>query len=212
MRKETPSPTTVESAPVAPRETGGVTIIREEIPQSTVAFGHAGILREDPDYTAAYVLMHILGSGGFTGRLMKEVREKNGLAYGVSASLAPQDRGGLITGYVASGNDRVAQAVALIREEWRKMAEEGPSDEEIAAAKKYLTGAFALRFDSNAKIARFLVGAQRSKLGLDYIDRRNGEVEAITADDLRRVAKRILKPDALYFAIVGDPSGLDATE
>jgi len=202
----------LDKSPVPVRETGGLVVVEEDVPQSAVVFGHKGILRDDPDYIPAYVMNYVLGGGGLTSRLTDEVREKNGLAYSVYSYLYPLDRAGLYMGGVGSANARVAQSLELIHQEWARMAEEGLTEEELEAAKKYLTGAFALRFDSNAKIASFLVGAQASDLSIDYIDTRNGLVEDVTLEEVNRVAKRVLQPDNLFVVVVGKPEGMKSAD
>ncbi|NCO16302.1 MAG: insulinase family protein [Alphaproteobacteria bacterium] len=199
-------------APVTIAGAAGVTVIPFDAPQSTVIFGHEGPLRDDPDFIPAYVMNHILGGGGFSSRLTTEVREKRGLAYSTYAYLAPLDRAGLYMGGVGTANERVAESLDVIRDEWRRMAEEGVSAEELRKAKQYLTGAWPLRFDGNAKIAAMLVGLQQDGFGPEYLDQRNGLVEAVTQEDIARVAARWLKPDALRFVVVGQPEGLPAIQ
>jgi len=186
----------------------GVTVVDYESPQSVVVFGHAGIDRHDPDFFPAYVLNHILGGGGFGSRLMAELREKRGLTYGVASYLVPMDLAATYQGSFASANDKVAEAVALVRDEWAKLAAEGVTAEELEAAKTYLTGAYPLRFDGNAPIARILVGMQMDDLPTSYVETRNAKVEAVTLEDVARVAARILRPEALHFVAVGRPEGL----
>ena len=157
---------------------------------------------------AAYVLNYILGGGGFTSRLTEEVREKRGLAYSVYSYLQPMKRAALMVGGVATENARAGQSIELIRNEWRRMRDSGPSADELDQAKTYLTGSYALRFTSTGRIARILLGVQLDYLGIDYIDRRNGLIEAVTLADVRRVANRLLDPDALSFTVVGRPEGL----
>ncbi|MFD1695321.1 M16 family metallopeptidase [Roseibium aestuarii] len=181
-----------------------------DVPQTQIFFALPGITREDPDYQAAYVMNHILGGGSFTSWLYEEVREKRGLTYGIGTSLAPYDAGGMLVGSVATRADRAGETVEVIREQLRRMAEEGPSEEELVSAKKYLTGSYALRFDTSAKIAAQLVALQNSKLGIDYFDRRNGEIEAVTLDDVKRVAKRLLGASAPTFAAVGPEASVEA--
>lgn len=188
----------------------GVTIVPFDVPQSVAIFGHEGIARDDPDFFAAYVLNEILGGGGFEARLMEEVREKRGLTYGVYSYLVPKDHAALYLGRVSSANDRIAEAVQVIRDEWSKMAANGVTEEELATAKTYLTGAYPLRFDGNGTIANILVGMQMDELPVEYVNTRNDLVNAITLDDIKRVAARILKPDALHFVVVGQPEGLDS--
>ncbi|MBV2360140.1 insulinase family protein [Thalassococcus sp. CAU 1522] len=188
---------------------GTIQVVPFETPQSVALFGHAGLMRDDPDFLAAYVLNEVLGGGGFEARLMNEVREKRGLTYGVYSYLAAKDRAALIAGRVASANDRIAEAIAVIRDEWRKMAETGLSQEELEQVKTYLTGSYPLRFDGNARIANILVGMQMDDLGVDYVTNRNALVEALTVEDMQRVAARLLDPEALFFVVVGQPEGLD---
>ncbi|MDJ0824496.1 MAG: pitrilysin family protein [Rhodobacter sp.] len=190
---------------------GGITVVPFETPQSVAIFGHSGIARDDPDFFAAFVMNQILGGGNFSSRLMEEVREKRGLTYGVYSYLMDKDYADLVVGRVASANDRIADAIAVIKDEWARVAAEGVSDAELADAKTYLTGAYPLRFDGNARIAGLLVGMQTAGLPIDYIATRNDKVNAVTAEDIRRVAARLIDPEALHFVVVGQPEGLEAT-
>lgn len=196
--------------PAAPQTTAppGTTVIELDVPQSTAVFGHAGLPREHPDYIPAYVMNYVLGGGGFSSRLTTEVREKRGLAYGVYAYLGDLEGAPLYLGGVSTANARIAESLEVIRGEWQRMAEEGVSAEELDKAKRYLTGAFPLRFDTNAKIAGYMVGAQAAGLGTDYVTIRNGLIEAVTAEDIARVAASLLQPDALSVVVVGEPAGL----
>ncbi|MEM1130669.1 MAG: pitrilysin family protein [Pseudomonadota bacterium] len=189
---------------------GGVTVIDYASPQSVVRFAQSGIPRDDPDFFPAFVLSQILGGSGFNSRLMVEVREKRGLTYGIYAFLADKDHADLFTGGAATSNQSAAELVDLVRSEWARIAEDGVTPEELDAAKTYLTGAYPLRFDGNGTIARILVGMQMDDLGTDYIDTRNGKVEAVTLEDVQRVAGRLIDPDGLTFVVVGQPEGLTA--
>ena len=190
---------------------GGITVVPFDTPQSVAIFGHEGIERHDEDFFPAYVMNQVLGAGGFGSRLMSEVREKRGLTYGVYSYLAPKDLGSLYLGQVASSNDRIAEAIDVIRDEWRKLATEGITEAELADAKTYLTGAYPLRFDGNARIASILVGMQMDDLPINYADTRNDKINAVTLDDIKRVAARILRPEDLHFVVVGQPEGLQST-
>lgn len=190
---------------------GGVTVIDFETPQSVALFGHEGIDRDDDDFFAAYIMNHILGAGSFESRLMAEVREKRGLTYGVYSYLVPKDLAAIYMGSVSSSNDRVAEAIEVIRDEWARLAQEGVTEKELEDAKTYLTGAYPLRFDGNARIAGILVGMQMQGLPLDYIATRNDKVNAVTIEDIKRVAGELLQPDALHFVVVGQPEGLETT-
>ena len=190
---------------------GGTTVIDFDTPQSVAIFGQPGIPQDDPDFFAARLLNQVLGAGGFESRLMTEVREKRGLTYGVYSYLVPRDHAATLQGQVASSNDRIAEAVSVIRDEWAKAASEGITQEELDAAKTYVTGAYPLRFDGNGPIARIMVGMQMLGLPIDYIATRNDKVEAVTLDDVKRVAAELLDPDTLHFVVVGKPEGLEST-
>lgn len=189
---------------------GGVTVVDFPSPQSTALFGHAGIKRDDPDYFAAYIINHILGDGGFESRLMQEVREKRGLTYGIGTFLVPRDYSEMILGSVASANETMAEAIEVIRAEWARLAAEGVTQEELDAAKTYITGEYPLRFDGNAEIASIMVGMQMIDLPPDYVVNRNDYINAVTLDDISRVAAELLDPAALHFVVVGQPVGLSS--
>ena len=186
----------------------GLKIVEKPVPQSTAIFGAPGIKRDDPDWYIAYVMNYVLGGGGFSSRLMDEVREKRGLTYGVYTYLYPFDHAGLILGSVASENNKIAESIALVRAEIAKMRDNGVTDKELADAKTYLTGSYPLSFDTSRKIAGQLVAIQREGLGLDYVKNRNAYVEAVTSDQIKRVAARLLDPDQLLWVVVGMPDGL----
>ncbi len=188
--------------------TGGVTVVDFDTPQSVALFGHAGIDQDDPDFFAAYVLNQVLGGGSFESRLMNEVREKRGLTYGVYSYLSPRDLAATYRGGVSSANGKIAEAIAVISDEWAKAAHEGITKAEMDAAKTYLTGAYPLRFDGNARIAGILVAMQMQDLPIDYIATRNARVEAVTLADVNRVASELLQPEGLRFVVVGKPEGL----
>jgi len=191
---------------------GGTEVVEMDIPQSVVVFGQPGPMRDDPDFYTAYVVNYILGGGGFSSRLYGEVREKRGLAYSVYSYLSPWQNAALLTGGVATQNARVADSLAVIRDEWRRIAEEGPTAEELTHAKTYLTGSFPLRFSSSGAIASMLVGMQMQDLGIDYLDRRNDYIEAVTLSEAKRVAKRLYDVDTLSVVVVGQPEHLDGPE
>ena len=183
-------------------------VVEMNIPQSVIQFGHAGFKRKDDDFVPAYVLNYILGGGGFTSRLTTEVREKRGLSYSVYSYLSPLDGAGIFLGGAATRNDRAGESLKVIRAELERMAKSGPTEEELRNAKTYLTGSYALRFDSGSKIANQLIGIQLQDLGKDYPVKRNGLIEAVTIEDIKRVAERLLKPDNLIVTIVGKPDGV----
>lgn len=190
---------------------GGVTVVPFDTPQSVAQFAQKGINLDHPDYFAALVLNQVLGGGSFESRLMDEVRTKRGLTYGVYSYLAGKDLADVYIGSVSSANDRIAEAIEIIRAEWVKAATEGVTQKELDDAKTYLTGAYPLRFDGNGPIANIMVGMQTMGMPIDYIATRNDRVEAVTLEDVKRVAGELLDPDALHFVVVGQPVGLDST-
>ncbi|MDW3224084.1 MAG: pitrilysin family protein [Paracoccaceae bacterium] len=204
-----------EGAPMPPMAEitipGGVTVVPFETPQSVALFGQRGITLENPDYFTAILLNQVLGGGSFESRLMDEVREKRGLTYGVYSYLVPKDLAATYLGSVSSANDRIAEAIAVIRDEWSRAASEGVTQAELDDAKTFMTGAYPLRFDGNGPIAKIMVGMQMSGLPIDYIPSRNDRVEAVTLEDVKRVAGELLDPEGLHFVVVGQPVGLEST-
>ena len=195
-----------------PARGGATIVVRQDIPQSIVRFGLGGLAREDPDFYAAYVMNSILGGGGFTSRLYHEVREKRGLAYSVYTYIQTFDRGGVYMGGAATANERVAETIAVIREELDRLVRDGVTAEELRRAKDYVIGAYPLRLTSNASIANALINIQLDDLGMDYLERRAAEIEAVTGADVHRVARRLIRTDDLIVVVVGDPAGIDASD
>ena len=199
-------------ADVTPQNAGDIIVVARDIPQSVVVFGEKGIKRDDPDYYAAYVLNYILGGGGFTSRLTREIRELRGLAYSVYTYLNPLDHAALVMGGVATRNSRVKESIDLVRAQWQDINHGSVTAEELADAKSYLTGSFALRLDTSDAIAQILVYIQMNDLGIDYLDRRNELIEKVTLEDLTRVAKRVFVPENLAFVVVGVPDGVETVK
>jgi zinc protease len=194
------------AGPAAVGLTGQVVVQDFPGPQSTILFGHEGIRRDDPDFFPAFVASEILGGGRFGTRLMTEVREKRGLTYGIGAGLSILDQAALVSGQVQTQNATVQQTIDVIRAEWARLPE--ITAEELEATKTYLTGAYPLRWDGNATIARQLVGLMMDGYAPDYPSRRNGFIEAVTLEDVRRAAARVFDPALLSFVVVGQPEGL----
>ena len=190
---------------------GGVSVVSFPTPQSTAHFGHPGIGIDSPDFFAAYVLNTIFGGSGFNSRLMQEVRERRGLTYGIRTYLVDADRSEAVIGVVSTVNPRMAETVQVVRDEWERISTQGVTEEELSAAKTYLTGAYPLRFDGNAPIAKILVGMQLDGRSPDYVETRNSKIEAVTLDQINRVAAELYRPEALRFVIAGEPEGLDVT-
>jgi zinc protease len=209
-----PLPANDDLKPVAPANAQGLgrrIVTQIDVPQAVVTFGGNGIERSDPDFMAAYLVNHILGGGSFSSRLYREVREKRGLAYGVSDSLVWFKSAAVVLGCTATRADRTADALAIIEKETKRMAEEGPTPQELAEAKSYLKGAYALALDSSSKIASQLTQIQLDHLGIDYIQKRDSLIDAVTIEDAKRVAKRLFGGGMLV-SVAGKPKGLASSE
>jgi zinc protease len=173
-----------------------------DVPQTVVNFGSPGIKRDDPNFMAAYIVTHILGGGGLTSRMYREVREKRGLAYGVSGSLLWMQHSGIYLGNTATRADRATETVDTVTAEVKRMAEEGPTQTELDEAKSYLKGSQMLALDTSSKLASALLQYQIDKQGIDYIEKRNAVVDAVTLDQAKAAAKR-LWADGLITVVVG---------
>jgi zinc protease len=207
-------PAKAELAPVpaaSPENLGRRIVVELDVPQAVVTFGGPGIPRKDPDFMAAYLVNHILGGGSFSSRLYREVREKRGLAYSVHSSLVWLDHAAMFMGGTGTRAERAGETIELIEQQIRRLTETGPTEEELAQAKSYLKGSYPLGFDTSAKIAGQLVQIQLDGLGIDYIHRRASLIDAVTIDDVRRVARRLLDA-GLLVTVVGKPQGVTAKD
>lgn len=196
---------------VKPGNPGETYIVKRPVPQSVVVFGHRGIAREDKDWYAASILFEVM-AGGFGSRLSDEIREKRGLAYSVYAYPAPLKHAAMTMGGVATANERVAESISVLRAEWARMAESGPTEDEVKDAKSFLVGSFVRNLTDSPKIADLLTAIQHRDLGPDYIAQRPDLINAVTMADLKRVAKRLFLPEELTLVVVGDPVGLKASK
>ena len=178
-----------------------------DVPQTTVFFGENGLMRSDPSYYSTYVMNQILGGGGaLTSRLGIEIRTKRGLAYTVNSGLEPMDYSALWVGSFATRNEKVGAAMQVLRDTLQDFSRNGPTDQEMADAKKHLTGSFVLGLDSNGEIANFLLSMQLHHLGRDYLDKRNAIIMAVKKEDVKAVAKKLLDPSHLLVVMVGKPN------
>jgi zinc protease len=167
--------------------------IADDAPQATITLALPGVLRESEDFYAAYLVNHILGGGGFTSRLYQDIREDRGLAYSISSTLVNDDHVSYMSIATATRADRTDETLELILEQLKKMAKLGPTAEELAAAKTYVIGAYAIsNLDSSANIARTLVALQEDDLGIDYIQTREQKIDAVTLEQARAAAHKLL--------------------
>lgn len=195
---------------VEPQLSGTTTVLDFDTPQSMVLFANAGILADDPDIIPATVMDYVLGGGGLGTRLSEEIRVRRGLSYGAYTWLASGRFGALYMGTFSTSNRQAAQAIGVLRDEWARMAEGGITEAELASAKRYLTGEFPLRFNGSESIAAQLLALQVAGQDVDYVNRRSALIEAVTVEDVARVARRLLVPDALTLVIAGRPEGISA--
>jgi zinc protease len=204
-----PAHANLRSVPdVAPQGLGRVIKVDLDVPQSVLLLGGVGIPRKDPDFITAFLVNHILGGGSLSSRLYKEVREKHGLVYSIFSTLAPLDHTSLFMTSTATRGEAADETLARTTQEIRRLAESGPTEEELAKAKSYLEGSFPLRFDTSSKIAAQLVLMQVEDLGIDYIDKRNALIDAVTPADAKRVAKRLLDGNMLVAMVGREPAEL----
>jgi zinc protease len=198
-------------ADTVPKGAGETVLVRRPQAQTVVLMSQPGIKRDDPDWFATYIMNYVLGAGTFSSRLMDEIREKRGLTYGVYSYLVPFQHTALIMASGSTANANAGKMVELMKAEWQRMRDHGVTQEELDNAKTYLTGSFPLQFTSGNAIADVLLSVQRDNLGIDYLDRRSGLINAVTAEDVQRIAKRLLDPAALLTVIVGQPEGIEPT-
>jgi zinc protease len=181
--------------------------IERAVPQSAILIAMPGIPRDDPDWYPYLVMSNILG-GGQQSRLFTVVREKRGLAYSVSAGIRSYRKAALLVISSGSANEKVTETLRLIRGELLRMRAEGVSEQELADSKTYLSGSLALSLDSSGAIAGLMQQLQLDGLPRDHLDRRPALIAAVKLEDVRRVAHRVLREEAMTTVVVGKPVGL----
>ena len=175
--------------------------------QAHVFIGQPGYKRSDPDYFPLLVGNYILGGGGFVSRLTSEVREKRGLSYSVYSYFSPGLHAGAFTLGLQTRPDQAGQAIQVAREVLTRFMADGPTEAELKAAKDYLTGSFALRIDSNAKLLDNLASIAWHGLPLDYLDTWTKQVERVSVAEIRAAFARKLHPDRMVTVVVGARGG-----
>lgn len=195
------SPDLVRVADVEPK-LGKMVSVEYPLPQTSLQLAYRGIEREDPEFFPALLMNHILGGGAFSSRLFDEVREKRGLAYGIGSSLSNSRHADLLVIGTATDPERADEALGVILETVAKMAEDGPTEAELDAAKRYLLGSYAINnLDSSGAIANTLVGLQFEKLGLDYIEGRPALIRGVTREQAAAQARRLLSEEPAVLMI-----------
>jgi len=184
---------------------GQTTRVDYALPQTSISMVYPGVRRQDPDFFPAYIMNHILGGGTFSSRIYNEVREKRGLAYSAGSNLVNRDHMAALMVSTATRADRAGATLQILKDEVAKMAKDGSTEEELAEAKKYLVGSYAVNnLDSSSAVASTLIGLQDENLGRDYIDKRADLINAVTLDQVKAVAKKLLETDPAIL-IVGPP-------
>lgn len=191
--------------PVRRMGTPGVSVVAMPVPQPNIVFGLPALSRNDRDFIPSYVANYILGGGGFSSRLTTEVREKRGLTYDIATGVQTYRKAGFFAGQVATKAGSVNQTISVIRDTMNAFAQNGPTQKELDDAKTYLTGSFPLAFSSNVGVAGQLSTFQIVGLPVDYVQKRNDLINAVTIDDVRRVAKRLFNAGRLTIVIAGNP-------
>lgn len=177
------------------------------LPQATIQLVYPGIERDDPEFFAAFLMNQMLGGGTFSSRLFDEVREKRGLAYGVGSGLVTRDHAEMLTIGTSTRADRTQETLGVIRDVVHTMAEDGVSEEELARAKTYLIGAYAINnLGSSSSVARTLLELQKDKRGIDYIETRAARIETVTTAQVKAAAERLLNAEPAVL-IIGPAEG-----
>lgn len=171
--------------------------------QAQVLLGHVGITRKDPDYLALLVGNHMLGGGGFTSRLTEEVREKRGLTYGVYSYFSPGLNRGAFVISLQTRPDQAAQALQVTRDTLARYVAEGPSEQELRAAKDFLIGSFALRLDSNRKLLGQVAELAWFDLPLNELEDWTARVQALTVEQVRSALQRHVHPERMVTVVLG---------
>jgi zinc protease len=174
------------------------------ITQANIILGHEGVARSNPDYYALTVMNYILGGGGFSSRLVEEIRIKRGLAYDVDSFFNPGKYSGSFQVVLQTKNASAREAISLTLQEMERIQREPVLEKELEGAKKYLIGSFPMRLDTQAKLANFLSQVEYYGLGLDYPDKYPSLINSVTRDEVRRVARSYLHPKNYILVVVAN--------
>jgi len=177
--------------------------------QASIILGHAGVRRDNPDFYALTVMNYILGGGGFSSRLMEEVRNKRGLAYSVYSFLDPGKLPGSFQVALQTKNVSAREAISLAREEMKRIQKEPVSEKEIEGARKYLIGSFPMRMDTQGKLVNFLLQVEYYGLGLDYPEKYPRLIQSVTREEVLRVARKYLQPENCILVVVANQKMAD---
>jgi zinc protease len=189
---------------ITPAKPGVYFVAKEDVTQANIAMVHAGIERNNPDMPAITVMNEIL-SGGFSGRLMQQLRSVRGLTYGVGGGVgAPWDFPGLFRVQMSTKSGTTLESIEALRGEVRRMIESPASEKELSLAKESILNAFVFTMDTRAKALQQQVLLELYGFPPDYFTKWPGLIEKVTAADVARVAKTYLHPDQLAVLVVGN--------
>ncbi len=174
------------------------------ISQANIVLGHGGISRDNPDFYPFTVMNYILGGGGFTSRLVEEIRVKRGLAYSVASYFDAGKYPGAFQIVLQTKNASAREAISIALEQMERIRKEPVSEKELEGAKKYLLGSFPMRLDTQGKLASFITAVEYHGLGLDYASRYPSLIQSVTKEDVRRVAQRYLFPEKAIVVVVAN--------
>lgn len=196
--------------PVVERKEGGVYAIARPITQTQLRIGHLGIKQDNPDFFAVSILDDILGGGGLTSRLFRDVRTQRGLAYSVGSVFRPGNfERGIFVAYGETRVDTTHQAITTILDHIRRIRQEPVTDEELNRAKESFLNSFIFSFQSPAQIVSRQMSLEYYGLPSDFLLRYRDNVAKVTQEDILRVAKKYLHPDQLVILAVGDDGKFD---
>ena len=177
--------------------------IEYPVPQTVIMFGLPAVLRNDPMFYPTYVTNYIIGGGGFESRLMKTVREENGLVYSIASGMDLSDKAGIIAGSAATSSNQAGATLSLLHDVLEEAKDQGLTETELQNAKQYLMGSFSLKLVTNSNLADFLITMQLDHLGIDFLAKRNDYIQAITLSQINHMVKLLINPERMITVIVG---------
>lgn len=187
-------------------------LTQREGTQTELLFAMPAPKEDDPDWYAAEIANYIVGGGGFSARLMQDVRDKKGLTYGIYTTLSPADHAGLFIGSAATDNPKTKEAWDVAADTMRRFYEDGATEKEINAAKDYLTGSIPLELTSTQSIAAVMVELQMRHRGTDYLDKSSKLIRDVPNEDVQAAIRKWFNPDRLTLSMVGKPASMPPTE
>ena len=190
------------ATPPIPASEKGIREIKKDVTQANIVMGHLGISRSNPDFVPLYLFNQILGGGGLTSRLFKKIREEGGYSYSVYSYIDPTRWPGAFQIVLQTKNSSAGEAIAKVKEVLNDLLTKGPTEQEVEDAKRYLTGSFPLRIDTNSEIASYLGFAAFHRLGTDYLVRFPEMIEKVSRDEMMAAARKHIHPNDLLVVVV----------